>query len=114
MPPEFGEISSLRVLRLEDNHLTGPIPSEYGELSNLEVLDISANTLTGFVPDSFSSLNSINDLRLGQNKLRGKLLPILGSMYDLRHIDIQGCMFEDDGLSRKIRNLFPHIEGLIE
>ncbi len=94
--------------------MTGPIPSEYGELSKLEILDISSNTLTGSIPESFTALSNINDFRVGQNKLRGKILPKIEPMHELRHIDIKGCLFEDDGLSQKIQSMFPSLEGLLD
>ncbi|CAA7055740.1 unnamed protein product [Microthlaspi erraticum] len=47
--PRFAEITSLRVLDLSQNRLTGTIPSKLTRL-NLTVLDLSDNQLHGKVP----------------------------------------------------------------
>ncbi len=50
MPRELGGLANLKVLLLQFNGLTGPIPSELGGLVNLERLVLHANSVTGSIP----------------------------------------------------------------
>ena len=43
IPPEFGQLTGLRVLDLSGNELSGWIPWELGNLVNLQTLNLSAN-----------------------------------------------------------------------
>ncbi len=52
--------ASLRVLRLDRNHLAGGIPPAWGAL-HLEVLDLHANRLTGAVPPEIALLSHLRD-----------------------------------------------------
>ena len=61
IPPELGDLSSLKWLFLYDNQLTGPIPPELGNLSNLTDLYLAYNRLTGCIPAALQSVIS-NDL----------------------------------------------------
>ena len=50
IPPELGQLTNLKVLRLSTNRLTGSVPTELGQLTNLTSLHLEGNQLTGCVP----------------------------------------------------------------
>ena len=50
IPPELGDLTSLRDLNLGGNGLTGPIPPELGDLTSLRDLRLDGNRLTGPIP----------------------------------------------------------------
>ena len=50
LPPELGELTSLKELDLGSNDLSGEIPSKIGNLANLQFLSIWMTQLTGCVP----------------------------------------------------------------
>ena len=52
IPPELGNLTSLRVLNLNLNGLQGEIPPELGNLGNLQSLGLFGNGLSGCVPAS--------------------------------------------------------------
>ncbi|CAN0474109.1 unnamed protein product, partial [Scytosiphon promiscuus] len=47
IPPQVGNLASLKELYLWGNNLSGPIPGALGVLSNLVELGLSDNQLTG-------------------------------------------------------------------
>ena len=57
IPPEIGNLTNLIWLSLYNNRLTGQIPSEIGNLTNLTSLILSGNQLTGEIPESICDLN---------------------------------------------------------
>ncbi|XP_020273294.1 probable LRR receptor-like serine/threonine-protein kinase At5g10290 isoform X2 [Asparagus officinalis] len=73
IPKQFGNLSSLTSLILENNQLTGEIPSSLGNLTKLQILILSENNLNGNIPDSLSNLSSLNDVRLAFNDLTGQI-----------------------------------------
>ena len=83
IPPDLGNISHLRILRLHGNRLSGEIPSELGNLSNLEVLQLHDNLLTGDMPAELGSLSNLEELDLENNQLSGVIPSQLGSLYGL-------------------------------
>ncbi|KAM7489143.1 hypothetical protein LguiB_026627 [Lonicera macranthoides] len=67
--PSFANLTSLRSLSLNDNHLTGSIPNSLTTLTQLQTLDVSNNNLSGPIPVFPPSVKftSSGNLFLGQN-----------------------------------------------
>ncbi|KAM7489144.1 hypothetical protein LguiB_026628 [Lonicera macranthoides] len=67
--PSFRNLTSLRSLSLNDNHLTGSIPNSLMTLTQLQTLDVSNNNLRGPIPVFPPSVKftSSGNLLLGQN-----------------------------------------------
>ncbi|KAF7088896.1 hypothetical protein CFC21_091966 [Triticum aestivum] len=86
IPTELG--SSLRVLDLSNNHLTGMIPSGFGKLSFLlQFLDLSSNHLEGEIPASLSLL-SVNYIFLFGNRLTGVINKDFCKQRHLQFLDL--------------------------
>jgi serine/threonine protein kinase len=62
--PAFANLTSLRSLLLNDNHLTGSIPNSLTTLSDLQTLDVSNNNLIGPIP-VFPSNSKVKFLSAG-------------------------------------------------
>ena len=82
LPPELGNLSSLKRLNLVDNQLTGSLPPELGNLSALEGLWLSGNQLTTLPPE-LGNLSSLVTLMLYDNQL-ATIPPELGSLSKLK------------------------------
>lgn len=65
--------SSLKVLYLQNNRITGSIPSTLSNCSQLVSLDLSFNSLTGKIPKSFRYLSKLQDLIIWMNLLSGEI-----------------------------------------
>ncbi|MDP6570915.1 MAG: dockerin type I domain-containing protein [Candidatus Marinimicrobia bacterium] len=57
LPHNFGDLSELEFLWLDDNHLTGEIPESMGNLTNLELLYLSHNQFSGTLPQSLCNID---------------------------------------------------------
>ncbi|KAF2295649.1 hypothetical protein GH714_033411 [Hevea brasiliensis] len=73
IPGWIGNLSYLKDLVISNNHLEGPIPLEFCQLHYLEVLDLSKNNVSGPIPSTFSNLEQIESLDLSYNNLEGKI-----------------------------------------
>ncbi len=58
-------------LGFDDNRLSGEVPPEFGDLANLEVLRHSYNQLSGGIPPEFGNLTNLDTLLLHENRLSG-------------------------------------------
>ncbi|KAI4334730.1 hypothetical protein L6164_013442 [Bauhinia variegata] len=114
--PNVSKFSSLQILELNDNNLSGPIPKSLLNICSLRELDLSSNILTGRLDDFFSTtpgcakkslqhlslignqitgsvphlsqFSSLQDLFLANNKLNGTLAKV--QLLDLSFNNISG------------------------
>jgi len=80
LPTTLGDLSGLKEIRLYDNYLSGVVPSEIGNLNRLEVLDVEFNFLAQLLPETLSQLTSLKELLLDRNLLVGDLPSEFGKL----------------------------------
>uniref|UniRef100_A0A6N2KNJ5 Leucine-rich repeat-containing N-terminal plant-type domain-containing protein n=1 Tax=Salix viminalis TaxID=40686 RepID=A0A6N2KNJ5_SALVM len=120
IPSSLGSMSSLQLLDLSTNFLTGrilsnnslpgKIPGWIGNMSSLEFLDLSRNNLSGPLPPRFSASSKLRYVYLSRNKLQG---PIAMEFYnssrilalDLSHNNLTGRIPEWIGRLYNLRFL---------
>ncbi|XP_019155406.1 PREDICTED: probable LRR receptor-like serine/threonine-protein kinase At3g47570 [Ipomoea nil] len=94
IPPTFGNLSSLRTLGLEVNHLKGRIPHEITRCWDLNILSLGVNNLTGTLSPSFFNMTSIQVFSVSQNTLEGTIPSYIGdTMPNLEIFEIGGNKF---------------------
>ena len=107
LPPELGDLSHLRELRLHSNRLTGSIPSTLGNLTNLTALVLSLNRLDGAIPGELGGVRKITELALNNNKLTGGIPSELGRLWRL-----DGLNLGNNELSRAVPEALGNLSGL--
>lgn len=81
--------AKLTVLDLSSNALTGKIPPSLGNCKDLKLLNLSANLLLGTIPAALGGLSSIERLLVFKNSLDGYIPPELGNICPtLKELDL--------------------------
>ena len=71
IPNVIGNLDTLFILYLSNNHLTGPLPESISSMVNLWELNLSNNQLSGEIPESIANLPEITRLQLHNNLFNG-------------------------------------------
>ncbi|XP_019088677.1 PREDICTED: probable inactive receptor kinase At4g23740 isoform X2 [Camelina sativa] len=86
-PADFVELKDLAFLYLQDNSLSGSLPLDFSVWKNLSSVNLSNNGFNGTIPSSLSRLNRLQSLNLANNLLSGDI-PDLSVLSTLQHIDL--------------------------
>lgn len=100
----------IRVLRIDDNNLSGTLPDvELSSISSMVQLDLDGNKgIAGTLPDAFFSNNAgLQTLDLDENRLTGT---IPDSLYSLPALMV--CDLNDNALEGTISTLIGNMESL--
>ena len=85
----LGELTSLEVLWLDGNLLSGSIPPEIGNLSSLMVLSLSFQNFSGEVPPELFNCRNLVQLWLNGNNFTGNI--ITGTARQYCHVHSLCC-----------------------
>uniref|UniRef100_A0A6N2NEI5 Uncharacterized protein n=1 Tax=Salix viminalis TaxID=40686 RepID=A0A6N2NEI5_SALVM len=131
IPYSLGNMSSLQLLDMSNNFLTGradsnnslqgQIPRWIGNMSSLEFLDLSRNNFSGPLPPIFGVFSKLRHVYLSRNKLQGPIITKVYNSYkilalDLSHNSISGRIPEWIGRLSNLRFLllsYNKLEGEI-
>uniref|UniRef100_A0A0D9ZHQ1 non-specific serine/threonine protein kinase n=1 Tax=Oryza glumipatula TaxID=40148 RepID=A0A0D9ZHQ1_9ORYZ len=95
IPPSIGNVSSLASILLSQNKLARLIPMTLSHIPELIELDLSYNSLVGFVPLSLYNMSSLTYFSLGNNSLVGQIPSDIGnSLPKLQILKFQNSKFE--------------------
>ncbi|CAL5328360.1 unnamed protein product [Camellia sinensis] len=88
IPLALCNVSSIKILDLSHNSLSGVIPQCLGNFSNvLSVLDLRMNDFHGSIPTSFVEGNKLRSIDLNGNQLEGKVPRSLATCSHLEVLD---------------------------
>lgn len=73
IPQEISYMTSLTVVNLEENGISGPAPAGVGSLPNLVELVLRGNELTGTIPDFSGNQGTLTVVNLIENNLSGSV-----------------------------------------
>jgi Leucine-rich repeat (LRR) protein len=86
--------STLVVLNLANNNLSGEIPSSVGSLFSLQTLSLNKNSLYGELPMSLKNCSMLKFLDLSRNQLSGEIPAWIGeSLSSLMFLSLQSNEF---------------------
>ena len=86
IPPELGDLPTLRSLDLGRNPLSGTLPASLSGLTEIEELGIYRTDVTGEIPPQLGELTNLRVLYLYRNYLNGPIPPELGKLTNLTHL----------------------------
>lgn len=94
-PADFANLKNLSMLYLQFNDFSGPLPTDFSAWKNLTVINLSNNQFSGSMPSSLSRLSLLSALNLANNSLSGAI-PDLGlpnlEQLDLSNNDLTGVV----------------------
>ncbi|XP_059669981.1 receptor-like protein EIX1 [Cornus florida] len=94
IPNEFSSMTSIQTLDLSENaYIGGQLSRDLGNMCNLQELDLSLNNISGEITELIDGLSrcansSLEVLDLGYNKLGGCLPSSLGSLKNLKRLQL--------------------------
>jgi Leucine-rich repeat (LRR) protein len=88
IPSSIGNLLSLKFLNIFYNQLSGSIPSSIGNMVALENLYLSNNQLSGTIPTSVGNLSALLILNLENNQLSGSIPSSIGNLTALTDLDL--------------------------
>ncbi|KAK4276020.1 hypothetical protein QN277_019018 [Acacia crassicarpa] len=89
IPQEIGKLTTLNLLYLDQNSLFGPIPSTIGDLTNLTTLSLRENNLWGSIPSFVGNLVNLQVLSLDSNSLSGSIPATIGNLKHLMFLELR-------------------------
>ncbi|OWM73714.1 hypothetical protein CDL15_Pgr026818 [Punica granatum] len=93
LSPHVWNLTFLRVLDLEGNHLNGVLSQEIGRLSRLKGLHLTNNSFQGELPRNLSNCADLLALYLDGNNLTGRIPDELGSLLKLTQVELSSNGF---------------------
>ncbi|CAI0415998.1 unnamed protein product [Linum tenue] len=88
LPSGIQNLVSLQRFEASYNYLSGTIPSVIWNIRTLEWLDLASNSISGSVPQSIGNLTRLNRLRLARNHLHGEIPAAIENCKDLIALDL--------------------------
>ncbi|MCO5596079.1 hypothetical protein L7F22_050137 [Adiantum nelumboides] len=89
LPANMWQLLNIQNFLASGNNLTGTIPSDFeAACTSLTVLSLSQNFLTGNIPASLSSCEKLIAIQLQHNQLTGSIPPELASIPNLEYLDL--------------------------
>lgn len=106
-PNTISRLSSLQILSLRSNVISGNFPSDFSNLKNLSFLYLQFNQLSGPLPD-FSVWKNLTSVNLSNNRFNGSIPPSLSNLTMLT-----GLNLASNSLSGEIPDLqLPRLQQL--
>ncbi|XP_010662265.2 receptor-like protein 6 [Vitis vinifera] len=94
--PLICNMSSLMLLDLSNNNLSGRIPQCLANLSkSLSVLDLGSNSLDGPIPQTCTVTNNLRVIDLGENQFQGQIPRSFANCMMLEHLVLGNNQIDD-------------------
>ncbi|XP_059663975.1 receptor-like protein 7 [Cornus florida] len=106
------ETESLKFLNLRNNKLCGPIPQGYKNGTQLTKINLSQNQLEGPVPRSLANCTILESLDLGNNHINDVFPFWLGTLYELKVLILRFNRFHGAIRNPKSSLAFPKLHIL--
>lgn len=96
---EFGNMTGLSWLSMNDNDLSGTIPTEFGNLVNMTRLILTGCLLSGQIPAELGKMTKLENLSVESNALSGSAPDDICKLRNLQlNLFVTDCPFKGLGV----------------
>ncbi|WCJ28020.1 Receptor kinase-like protein Xa21 [Euphorbia peplus] len=86
LPNGIGNLSSMMLINLSENRLTGTVPTTLTKLQELQRLILDSNYLEGPIASGLCELQNLGEMRLSSNQFSQSIPACLGNLSSLRYL----------------------------
>ncbi|XP_061343799.1 probable inactive receptor kinase At4g23740 [Gastrolobium bilobum] len=94
-PNTISRITSLQILSLRSNYISGHFPSDFSNLKNLSLLYLQFNNFTGPLPD-FSAWKNLSVVNLSNNLFNGTIPLSLSNLTELAVLNLENNLLSGE------------------
>uniref|UniRef100_A0A2P2MYI2 Uncharacterized protein MANES_01G046700 n=1 Tax=Rhizophora mucronata TaxID=61149 RepID=A0A2P2MYI2_RHIMU len=95
-PNTLSRLSTLQLLSLRSNGISGHFPNDFSSLKNLSFLYLQYNNLSGSLPDDFSVWSNLTVINLSNNRFNGSIPLSLANLTRLGALNLAKNSFSGE------------------
>jgi len=88
LPPDFGTLSYLKVMKLPHHNLYGAMPTRWSRLLDIREMNLTNNRVNGRLPKSFAAMLQLQKLDLSSNELTGTVPTEWSALIQLQRLNL--------------------------
>jgi len=94
IPLGIGNLTTLRILRLNENGFVGSIPFQMFGATEIKELNLQSNQITGSIPPEITNMHRVERIYMSHNNLKGTIPAEMGDLESLEYLHLHRNLLE--------------------